>query len=323
MTERSKDQPELAAEWSLSVQRCFTTVAEAVAEHQSNITVTCPPLKDQCYGDHILLYNTSEPAPILDTIDQFISSKRLDECHKILDSFFSIKGDLRQIFIQHISPFFKDLRSVLTKRAFIVKAPFREFAQHAIGVYLSSVLGTRDSVASIFTEKVGCGGCADCARLDKFLASQQKVDHFRRHQSIRNHLKLRLQKAMDEGLVNVSMMHNSRPISLVVTKHPEVWAVHSWEGRLAAVQTFLDNVGPTVEIQHLMGNRYPDVLAALGGNQAFAWDMGWLKQQREFVATAEGATDRVEKARKAAGLGARSGLETEVAGRKRKFRPDF
>lgn len=54
----------------------------------------------------------------------------------------------------------------------------------------------------------------------------------------------------------------------------------------------LADVGTAEEVQGLVGNFYPDVLATLEGNQAFVWDIGWLKQKREITATVEGVPER-------------------------------
>ncbi|RXW16749.1 hypothetical protein EST38_g9103 [Candolleomyces aberdarensis] len=161
----------------------------------------------------------------------------------------------------------------------VATEPFRSFFRKMISAYLVHVLGTKENFPPLPRLTIGCGKlleCSNCPTLDAFLndLSTTELTFNKRIDHIQDRIRAAGGKVSDRitfEIVRTSGPRKSKTIytSLLVKKCPEVLAEYTWKGRQGRARAFLEGVWDDEELEKIMGERYEDVLKAVGGEKPF------------------------------------------------------
>jgi len=187
------------------------------------------------------------------------------------------------------------------------------FLRTLVERYLQDLLGGPSNQPEAVIKKVNCR-CDDCMRVNRFLRSDAVMETFRVAQQRRKHIEEQFRTAVQNGFTFNTIVQGS-PHTLQVTKTPETLAAGKWKTRVQKARAFLAAVGTPEQLARIMGDRYPDVQAAVAGTKPY--EMGALA----LVApppggTAGGTTSTVEATT------SRTQAGPVVAGVKRKAEDD-
>lgn len=255
--------------WEEAGDTCLKTMVRLMTSAHAALTVRPAPQSppgvtlnssdEQAYADGV-----SEAVALV----QWCFLRRRNElCAAILGSLFDIRGVPARVYACYITPSLRGVKQFLSQLqeqnqgkgkgqgAGIASSPFREFAQHAVGMYLSDVLGQPPLAASV---KRGCEQHRRGGR--RCISSPARTP--------------RTAKGSKNG------SGRARPYAFPVRKRSKVAVVakYAWRTRQAAARAFMAGVGTDQEIRELMGDRYLDMMRVLvGTGDGFSWDKGWLK----------------------------------------------
>ncbi|TFK65122.1 hypothetical protein BDN72DRAFT_824875 [Pluteus cervinus] len=310
-------------EWKAYSQKCLDIATSSwVAENAlANVQPPAPTYNGRFgYYTAAQVIQDTKASTAIQLIELCLSLDRATSCLTILDSLSKVGGDSKTKFQVLFKPCIQDLRRILPKYSLSINiSPYREFAQHVIGLYLRDILGTKGQFLPSNIRKLGCG-CHDCRALDAFLLSSESQYRFSRAQNMRTHLESRLRQAPD--LVTFSTIRSGSPHTLLIQKKPEVIAACTWAGRQSAAREFLGNFGDEKAIRQLMGNYYANAAKAVSGEQPFAWSSNYLVQVRAAAtpqAANSASSSTVGPAAAQVAIAGQAGSSTQaLAGTKRK-----
>ncbi|KAF6756359.1 hypothetical protein DFP72DRAFT_1168981 [Ephemerocybe angulata] len=200
----------------------------------------------------------------------------LQPCIDLLNSLlqFERNVDVTKRLTEIHTPLIPHLRSTLAKLGKPANSePFASFYRHTISLYLSRVLRTKPEIPSLPSKPIGCGQCADCTQLDKFLRDATSSSTcFKTTQPRRTHVEAQIRKERYlANYVTTETVKSGSPHSLFVRKRPEVMTALKWGDAKAAAQAFVKGVcADERSLRELMGARYDDVVKAIEGTKLFA-----------------------------------------------------
>ncbi|KAF5336431.1 hypothetical protein D9611_006625 [Ephemerocybe angulata] len=241
---------------------------------------------------------TDKTKRICEIVDLCYIIGDLQPCIDLLNSLlqFEPNVDVTKRLTEIHTPLIPHLRSTLAKLGKPVNSePFASFYRHTISLYLSRVLRTKPEIPSLPSKPMGCGQCADCTQLDKFLRDTTSSSTcFKTTQPRRTHVEaqIRKEKAYLANYVTTETVKSGSPHSLFVRKRPEVMTALKWGDAKAAAQAFVKGVcADERALRELMGARYDDVVKAIEGAKPFA--VGELVISGDFSASV-GANSAME-----------------------------
>ena len=190
-------------------------------------------------------------------------------CRAAFASILNIpSGTTSANFVDVYFPLLKAMPKVLQKYDLtIVSSPFDELAQELIALYLHHVLHTSTVSRHPDIRILGCG-CEDCKHLDSFMVGPETQQLLRFPGARRIHVEGRVRDASD--LVSYTIIESGSPYGIKITKLPHVVVVGHWTVRVKYAKMFLRMIGNETVLQKLMGDRYANVLLALGGKKQFS-----------------------------------------------------
>jgi len=159
-----------------------------------------------------------------------------------------------------------------------------------VGRYLQDLLGSPSRRPEASVNKVHCE-CEDCRKANWFLQSEAVTEIFEVAQWGRSHIENELRNLPQSG-VTFTTVPRGRRHALQVTKRHETLEAGKWNTRVQKARTFLATVGTPDELARIMGERYPDVQAALAGTKPY--EMGNPTLVVLHSEGAEGATSSAE-----------------------------
>ncbi|KAF9646265.1 hypothetical protein BDM02DRAFT_3271099 [Thelephora ganbajun] len=183
------------------------------------------------------------------------------------------------------------------------------FLRTLVERYLQDLLGGPSQQPEALVNKVDCR-CEDCAKANRFLRSDAVTVTFRAPQQRRSHIESQLHTALQGGFTFTTITQGS-PYTLQVTKKHETLEEGKWNTRVRNACAFFATVGTPDELVRIMGERYPDVQAALNGTKPYEVGNPTL-----VLPPGEGAATVTTSATEATASGAQAG--PVVAGVKRK-----
>jgi hypothetical protein len=157
-------------------------------------------------------------------------------------------------------------------------APFVDFLQKIIAMYLKNVLGDKNQLHHCLLRSIACREkCEDCCLLDTYILDPTTTsktfrlgyeDSARRRQQ---HLDERISTAKDVCSSEMSHRSDDHDYVLKVTKNPKIIEGLQWETRLQNAIDFLASIGTDDVIAQIMGPKYQDVTQALSGEKPFGF----------------------------------------------------
>lgn len=141
------------------------------------------------------------------------------------------------------------------------------FLRALVGRYLQDLLGSPSRQPETSVNMVSCG-CEDCVKVSRFLRSDAVTETFQVSQRRRSHIEDQFRTAGQGGFTFATNRRGSR-YALEVTKTRETLAAGKWNARVQEALGFLAIVGTPDELVRIMGERYPDVQAALAGTKPY------------------------------------------------------
>lgn len=171
-----------------------------------------------------------------------------------------------------IIPLIPGLKDRLLKYSAIVSPVLVGFLRTLVERYLQDLLGSPSKQPEAMIKKVNCR-CGDCMMVNRFLRSDAVTEMFRVGEGRRVHIQGQLQTAVQGGFTFDTIRRGS-PHTLQVTKRQDVFVSGKWNTRVQKARNFLAIVGTPDQLVRIMGERYPDVQAALAGTKPFV--MGTL-----------------------------------------------
>ena len=206
---------------------------------------------------------------IKEITDLCFLTERADLCRTLFVSLINDKADTGVKFKDYFIPLVPVLRQALNLRNIPLNSdPFGDFFRYMIETYLVNMLGSKSGkMRHNVIRKLGCG-CRLCKDLDDFLLSVQGQRVFRYKQQDRKHLEQRLASARD--LATLRTITSGSPHGLEVTKHADVLAGQTWEGRQKAARIFLGAFGGDAALKLIMGPRFSDVCKAISGERPYS-----------------------------------------------------
>lgn len=186
------------------------------------------------------------------------------------------------------------------------------FLRTLVGMYLQDLLGSPSRQPEAAAIKIDCR-CEDCVNLNRFLRSDAATETFQAAQRRRSHMENQI-RSLPHGVTSTRVARGSR-YALQVTKRTEILAAGRWDVRVQKANEFLAIVGTPDELARIMGERYPDVQAALAGTKPY--EMG---NPTLVIPPAENATTATSSTIEATTSGVQAG--PTVAGVKRKAEDD-
>lgn len=187
------------------------------------------------------------------------------------------------------------------------------FLRALVERYLQDILGSPSKKPEASVNKIDCR-CEDCIKVNLFLRSDAATETFQAAQRRRSHIEDQI-RSLPYGITSTTVALGPRRYALQVTKSPEILVAGRWDARVQRARAFLAIVGTPDELVRIMGERYPDVQAALAGTKPY--EMGDLTLAIPPAETAAVATNPTTEATTS---GAHDG--PIVAGVKRKAEDD-
>lgn len=207
---------------------------------------------------------TAKVDRIMTILDNAISLSEMNVCRTLIIDVLKSTGSTTEKFAQIYNPLIPRLRILLAnKNMDITTAPFVDFLQIIIGLYMRDILGKRGNLLNPKLRKIGCG-CNDCKDLDKFILDPSSTTStFRVVQARRLHLERQCASARD--LCTYQTIKYGSPHAVQVTKLPEIIQASTWVYRQKSAKAFLSTIGDDAVIAKIMGPRYVDVNNAISG----------------------------------------------------------
>lgn len=149
----------------------------------------------------------------------------------------------------------------------VSSSPSCKFFSYIIGRYLEEVLGSKEGSPYLKCTMFTCGH-EPCSRVNDFLRSEEKEITITLDDELRKcvpGLKIGQRYQVLEWMPH----WHPKPPRITLTKEHAAMAAQHWSIRCADAQKLLGTIGAAEEISRIMGERYPDVVKALEGSQAF------------------------------------------------------
>ena len=162
------------------------------------------------------------------------------------------------------------------------------FLRALVGRYLQDLLGSPSRQPEAAANKADCE-CEDCAQLDRFLRSDAVTETFQVGQRRRSHIEDQLRSTL-QGVLTSNPIGRGTRGGLQLTKTRETLAAGGWDARVQKAYGFLAVVGTQDELVRIMGERYPDVQAALAGTRPYEMGTLSLTVPQPGVPTADATT---------------------------------
>jgi len=281
-------------------------IVTAIPEYDSGIV----------YKPNVIVYYhlPQDQSRVLKLLDLMTLTNRIRHSVQLATLVSRLQSHLPTKYKDFIIPLVPKLKARFQKYHVSYSVVLDLFLHTLVGRYLQDILGSPSWIPEASVDKVDCR-CDDCAWANRFLRSGAVMDTFLLSQQRRSHIQGQLQTALQGGLTFTTIPHGARRYALQVTKRHETLEAGKWNTRVQKACAFIATVGTPNELARIMGDRYPDVQAALAGTKPY--EIGNLTFA---IPQVEGGTTAGSSTVEAATSGARAG--PVVAGVKRKAEDD-
>ena len=204
---------------------------------------------------------------ILKLLDLMVLTDRVHYSVQLIVLVTRPQGSLLANYKNFVIPFVPRLKFRFRKCHAPHIAVLDLFLRAIVGRYLQDLLGTPSQKPEASIDRVNCG-CEDCAKANRFLRSDAATETFRVSQRRRSHVEGQLQAILQGGFTFTTISRGSLH-TLEVTKRHGTMEAGKWYTRVQKAREFLATVGTPDELARIMGERYPDVQAALAGTKQY------------------------------------------------------
>ena len=209
---------------------------------------------------------------VLELLDLMALTSRAEHSAQLITLISWSHEHLPVKYDKFITPLVPKLKSHLLQHSATGSPILVAFLRRLIERYLQDLLGGPSKQPEAVIKKVNCS-CQDCPRINWFLRSDAVMETFRVAERRRSHIQDQFRAAVQSG-VTFNTITQGSPHTLQVTKTRETLAEGKWDSRVQKARSFLAVVGTPDELARIMGERYPDVQAALAGTKPY--EMGAL-----------------------------------------------
>jgi len=237
-------------------------------------------------------YVPQDQGRILDLLDLMILTHRVEHSVQLITL---VSGPHEHLVVKYeklVVPLIPKLKARLPQHPTTEPSVPAVFIRTLVERYLQDLLGGPSKQPEAVVKKVNCR-CEDCTKVNRFLRSDTVTETFRVAQQRRKHIEGQFRTVVPSGVTFNTIVQGS-PHTLQVTKRPETLAAGKWNARVQRARTFLAVVGTPEEFAWIMGDRYPDVQAALAGTKPY--EMGTLTLVAPLAGDAVGETTSTAEA---------------------------
>ena len=208
-----------------------------------------------------------EELRILKLLDLMVLTRRIQNSDRLITLVSQSQGNLADRYKSLITPLVPKLKARYQQYSGSYFPVLDGFLRVFVERWLQDLLGTPSERPDSLVKKLACG-CEDCARVNRFLRSDDVTQTFWAAQKRRSHMEAKLRSSLSDAVVFATVMGRS-PYGLKVTKIHGAFITERWDGRVANARAFLALVGTPDELARIMGERYQDVQAALAGTKPY------------------------------------------------------
>jgi len=212
-------------------------------------------------------YTSQDQSRVLQLLDLLILTRRVEHSVQLIALVSRPQEHLSVKYEKLIVPLIPQLKARLPQHPTTEPSVPVTFLRTLVERYLQDLLGGPPKQTEAAERKVNCR-CEDCIKVDRFLWSDAAVETFKVSQHRHNHIENQFRTAVPSGVTFTTITQGS-PHTLQVAKRHETFAVGKWKARVQKARAFLAVVGTPEELARIMGNRYPDVQAALAGTKPY------------------------------------------------------
>ena len=237
-------------------------------------------------------YLPQDQGRILKLLDLMILTNRVEHSIQLIAMVSRPHEHLPLKYEKLIVPLIPKLKARLPQNPTTESSIPAVFLRTLVERYLQDLLGDPSKQPEAVIKKVNCR-CQDCMKVNRFLRSDAVTEMFRAALQRRKHVEDQLRTAVQNG-VTFNTIVQGTPHTLQVMKRPEMLAAGKWNARVQKACAFLAVVGTPEELARIMGERYPNVQAAVAGTKPY--EMGSLALITPSVGGATGATTSTTEA---------------------------
>jgi len=208
-----------------------------------------------------------EELRILKLLDLMVLTRRVQNLDRLITLIFQPQDKLVARYKSLITPLVPKLKARYRQYSGSYFPILDGFLRAFVERWLQDLLGTPSERPDSLVKKLACG-CEDCARVNRFLRSDDVAQTFWAAQKRRSHMEANLRSSLSDAVVFATVMGRS-PYGLKVTKIHGAFIMERWDGRVANARAFLALVGTPDELARIMGERYQDIQAALAGTKPY------------------------------------------------------
>ena len=217
-------------------------------------------------------YNSStfakvEEPRILRLLDTMVLTGRIQNSDQLITLVSRPQGNLADKYQNLIIPLVPKLKARYQQYCGSYLPVLDAFLRAFVERWLQDLLGIPSKQPDSLVKKLVCG-CEDCARVNRFLQSDNATETFWAAQKRRSHMEANLRKSVPDAVVLTTTTGRS-PYGLKVTKTHKTLAVGRWNGRVENARAFLTLVGTPDVLARIMAERHQDVQAALAGTKPY------------------------------------------------------
>ena len=238
-------------------------IAVAIPDYHSGITY-------DRFAPFPFTHTESQNHRILKLLDLMVLTHRTQKLGQLIALVSQPPGNLLVKYQSLITPLIPKLRARYQQYSGpdfpVLDAFLRAFVER----WLQDLLGRPSERPEALVKRLACG-CQDCARVNRFLTSGAETETLWVSQKRRSHVEANLGNTLPDDVTFTTIMRGS-PHGLQVTKTKETLAMEKWSGRVESARTLLALVGTPDDLVRIMGERYPDVEAALAGTKPYKMD---------------------------------------------------
>jgi len=218
-------------------------------------------------GASTFAYTRPEEPRILKLLDLMVLTQRIQNSDRLVTLVSQPQGNPTVKCKTLITPLIPKLKARYQQYSGSYFPVLDGFLRAFIERWLQDLLCTPSEPPDCFVKKLACG-CEDCARVNRFLRSDNVTDIFWGTQEKRSHMEANLRTDLS-GAVTCTTIVGRSPYGLRVTKTQGAFTMERWDGRVESARTFLALIGTPDELARIMGERYQDVQAALAGTKPY------------------------------------------------------
>ena len=253
--------PEDASPYTKALNHTLDSlIAAATPEYRTGVAYDCGRASTFAYA------GPEEPR-ILRLLDLMVLTQRIQNSDRLVTLVSQPQGNPVVKCKTLITPLIPKLKARYQQYSGSYFPVLDGFLRAFVERWLQDLLCTPSEPPDCFVKKLACG-CEDCARVNRFLRSNDVTDIFWGTQKKRSHMETNLRTALSDAVTYTTIMGRS-PYGLRVTKTQGAFTMERWDGRVESARAFLALIGTPDELARIMGERYQDVQAALAGTKPY------------------------------------------------------